>query len=106
MPKSMTSSARTSDLRALLDTVVFIFAIKSPERLSKRAAAVISNTANIREMSSVSLTEIAIKVSLGKLNISAENVRLAMQDMDIRILPFTAEHAFRLFDVPAHHSDP
>jgi PIN domain nuclease of toxin-antitoxin system len=89
-----------------LDTAIFIFAIKSPERLSKRAVGVLSNPENIREMSSVSLTEIAIKTSLGKLNISAESARQAIHDMDIRILPFTAEHAFRLFEVPSHHSDP
>jgi PIN domain nuclease of toxin-antitoxin system len=23
-----------------------------------------------------------------------------------RVLPFTASHAFRLFDLPLHHSDP
>ena len=26
--------------------------------------------------------------------------------MDIRILPFTADHAFRVFDLPMHHRDP
>lgn len=57
-------------------------------------------------MSSVSLTEIAIKKTLGKLNISAEDARQAIQDMDIRVLPFTADHAFRLFELPAHHRDP
>ncbi|MGA2414064.1 MAG: hypothetical protein ABSF59_06430 [Candidatus Sulfotelmatobacter sp.] len=26
--------------------------------------------------------------------------------MDIRIPPFTADHAFRLFELPPHHLDP
>jgi PIN domain nuclease of toxin-antitoxin system len=90
----------------LLDTAVLIFSIESPERLSKRAWAVLRNPRNIRELSSVSLTEIAIKKTLGKLHISAEDARIAIRDMDIRILPFTAEHAFRLFELPAHHRDP
>ncbi|MFZ0541155.1 MAG: type II toxin-antitoxin system VapC family toxin [Candidatus Sulfotelmatobacter sp.] len=93
-------------LRVLLDTAILIFAVQSPERLSSRAVAVLENPENVRELSSVSLTEIAIKTTLGKLKFSAEFVRQAIQDMDIRILPFTAAHAYRLFDLPAHHRDP
>jgi len=93
-------------LRVLLDTAVFIFAVESPRRLSSRAAVVLKNPGNIRELSSISLTEIAIKTTLGKLNISAEDARQAIRDMDIHILPFTADHAFRLFELPAHHRDP
>jgi PIN domain nuclease of toxin-antitoxin system len=98
--------AGPSDLRLLLDTAVFIFAVESPGRLSNRAAAVLKNPGNVRELSSVSLTEIAIKATLGKLRISAEDARQAIRDMDIHILPFTADHAFRLFELPAHHRDP
>jgi PIN domain nuclease of toxin-antitoxin system len=98
--------AGASDLRVLLDTAVLIFSIESPGRLSKRALGVLANAENTRELSSISLTEVAIKKSLGKLNISAENARQAIQDMDVRILPFNAEHAFRLFELPTHHYDP
>jgi PIN domain nuclease of toxin-antitoxin system len=90
----------------LLDTMVLIFAVESPERLGKRARAALKNPGNIRELSSISLTEIAIKTTLGKLNISAELAHQAIRDMDIRILPFTADHAFRLFELPSHHRDP
>lgn len=93
-------------MRVLMDTAVLIFSIESPERLSKRAVATLGNPQNIRELSSISLTEIAIKATLGKLNIPAEMARQAMQDMEIRILPYTTDHAFRLFGLPAHHRDP
>jgi PIN domain nuclease of toxin-antitoxin system len=93
-------------MRVLLDTAVLIFAAESPGRLSKRALAAVSNPENIRELSAISLTEIAIKKTLGKLNMSAEDAQQAIQDMDIRILPFTADHAFRMFELPAHHRDP
>lgn len=89
-----------------MDTAVLIFSIESPERLSKRAAAALANPENIRELSSISLVEIAIKANLGKLNIPAEMARQAIQDMEIHILPYTADHAFRLFELPAHHRDP
>jgi PIN domain nuclease of toxin-antitoxin system len=93
-------------VRLLLDTAILIYAVESPERLSKRASTALRNPANVLELSSVSLTEIAIKAALGKLKLSAALVRQAIQDLDIRILPYTAQHAFQLFDLPRHHGDP
>ncbi len=93
-------------MRVLLDTAILIFAVESPERLSKRAMSILKSPENIRELSSVSLTEIAIKTTLGKLKFSAEIARQAIQDMDIRILPLTADHAYKLFELPPHHRDP
>jgi PIN domain nuclease of toxin-antitoxin system len=58
-------------MRLLLDTVVLIFAIESPERLTKRATTLLRNTENILELSAISLSEIAIKVARGKLKLSA-----------------------------------
>ena len=93
-------------MRLLLDTAIFIFAVDSPERLSKRAVAVLENPANILELSAVSLAEIAIKTALGKLKISSAIARQAIEDLGIRTLPYTAEHALRLFELPLHHGDP
>ena len=93
-------------MRVLLDTAVLIFSVEAPERLSKRAYAALRDADDIRELSSVSLSEIAIKNTLGKLRMPAESVRQAMQDMIVRVLPFTADHAYRLFELPLHHRDP
>ncbi len=54
----------------------------------------------------ISVTEIAIKSALGKLKLSADTTRQSMQDLDIRIMSYTIEHALRLFEVPLHHCDP
>ena len=93
-------------MRILLDTAVLIYAVEAPERLSKRVAAVLQNPENVLELSAISLVEIAIKSSLGKLAVSAAIARQSVEDLDIRILPFTAEHALHLFDLPLHHGDP
>jgi len=93
-------------VRLLLDTAVLIYAVESPERLSKRSTAALRNPGNILELSSVSLAEIAIKASIGKLAISEAIARQAIEDLDIRVLPYTAEHALSLFALPLHHSDP
>ena len=93
-------------MRLLLDTSVLIFAVDEPERLSKRAIASLQNTENILELSAVSLVEIAIKTSLGKLRLSVTTVQQALEDLDIRVLPFTGQHALHLFELPRHHNDP
>jgi PIN domain nuclease of toxin-antitoxin system len=93
-------------MRLLLDTATFIYAVEAPERLSKRASAVLRNAANVLELSAISIAEIAIKESLGKLKVTAAIVRQAVHDLDIRILPYTGEHALQLFELPVYHSDP
>jgi PIN domain nuclease of toxin-antitoxin system len=93
-------------VRLLLDTAVLIFAVEDPERLSKRAASALQNPENILELSAISLVEIAIKTSLGKLKLSAVTAQQALEDLDLRVMAFTAEHAFRLFELPLVHSDP
>ena len=93
-------------MRLLLDTATLIYAVEAPERLSKRASVALRNAGNVLELSTISVTEIAIKASLGKLDITAAIATQAIQDLDIRILAYTSEHAFRLFELPLHHSDP
>jgi PIN domain nuclease of toxin-antitoxin system len=93
-------------VRLLLDTATLIYAVEAPAQLSKRASAALRNPGNVLELSAVSITEIAIKSSLGKLNVTAAILRQAFQDLDTRILPYTGDHAFRLFELPLHHSDP
>ena len=93
-------------MRLLLDTAVLIYAVESPEKLSKRAASALKKAQNVLELTPISLAEIAIKAALGKLQLSVGTLRQALQDLDIRILPYTADHAFELFELPLYHSDP
>jgi len=93
-------------MRLLLDTAVLIYAVEFPERLSRHAARVLRNLDNALELSAVSVTEIAIKAASGKIAFSAVILRKAMDDLGIRILPYTADHAFRMFGLSRHHNDP
>jgi PIN domain nuclease of toxin-antitoxin system len=93
-------------VRLLLDTAVLIYAVESPERLSKRATNYLINSENVLELSSISLVEIAIKTTIGKLKVSAEVAREALETLGVRVLSYTADHAFELFSLPLHHSDP
>jgi PIN domain nuclease of toxin-antitoxin system len=106
MTKRIPSWRGGIDVRILVDTAVLIFAVESPERLTHRAAAILENPENVLDLSAVSLSEIAIKAALGKLRLSATTVRQAIDDLGIRVLPYTREHALKLFDLPLSASRP
>ena len=93
-------------MRLILDTVTFIWAVSSPERLSRAAVAALRKETTVRELSVVSLTEIAVKQIRGKITFGKGDAMAGVVDLRLRILPFPAEHGFRLFDLPAHHADP
>jgi PIN domain nuclease of toxin-antitoxin system len=93
-------------MRVLLDTAVLIWAASAPERLTRRARSVMKSPTSVLEFSAVSLSEMAIKRSVGKLSFSGSDTRHALDDLGVRILPYTADHAFMLFDLPLKHQDP
>ena len=92
-------------MRLLLDTVTFIWAAKSPNRLSRRARSVMDTPA-LLEISSISIAEIAIKQVRNKLDFSSDDVATTIEDLHLRALPYTANHAFSFFQIPLHHTDP
>jgi PIN domain nuclease of toxin-antitoxin system len=93
-------------MRLLLDTVTFLWAVGSPERISRPAISALASTRAVREISVISLAEIAIKQARGKLMFHKEDVAQGIADLRLRILPYTADHAYNLFDLPLHHADP
>ncbi len=66
----------------------------------------LQNNQAMWEMSVVSLSEIAIKQRKGKLVLRKEDVITGIADLKVRVLPYTAAHAYQLFDLPLHHTDP
>ena len=93
-------------MRLILDTVTFIWAVSTPERLSRAAISALRRRTAVREISVVSLTEIAVKQTRGKLTFSKADATSGVDDLRLRVLPYSSEHAFRLFDLPTHHADP
>ena len=93
-------------MRVLLDTVTFLWAVSTPERVSRKAMSLLGDAGTLRQLSVVSLTEIAIKQARGKLTFDKEAVTRGIADLQLQILPYTANHAYRLFDLPLHHADP
>ncbi|HEV8319892.1 MAG TPA: type II toxin-antitoxin system VapC family toxin [Vicinamibacterales bacterium] len=92
-------------MRIILDTVTFIWAVSTPERLSRVAMSALRKGTAVREISVASLTEIAVKQTRGKLTFAKADVIVGVADLQLRVLPYTREHAFQLFDLPTHHLD-
>jgi PIN domain nuclease of toxin-antitoxin system len=93
-------------VRIILDTVMFIWALSTPERLARAAMSALRKGTAVREISVASLTEIAVKQTRAKLTFAKADAIAGVADLQLRVLPYTAEHAFRLFDLPPHHADP
>ena len=93
-------------MRLLLDTVTFLWSVRTPERISRKAMVALEKQGAMRELSALSLSEIAIKGAKGKLSFSKDEVVPWLADLKMRVLPYTTEHAVRLFDLPLHHTDP
>jgi PIN domain nuclease of toxin-antitoxin system len=92
-------------LKLLLDANAFIWAYARPTELSPAARRALNDVANDRLVSIISLWEIAIKISIGKLAF-AENLAQALDDIAATSLPITLVHVARVQSLPFHHRDP
>ena len=94
-------------MRILLDTNALLWAMNKSDFLPPRWRQQILNSDNDLWVSSISLAEIAIKVSIGKLPWqsywSLEDLARLLRARD---LPFVSHHAVRLRSLPLHHRDP
>ena len=92
-------------LRVLLDTHVLLWWLDDDHRLPDSWRAVISDPRNDVLVSAVTVAEIAIKSSVGKLEAPADLLN-ALRISNLDTLPLQADHAAALRDLPWHHRDP
>lgn len=91
----------------LLDTCAFLWFLEDSTKLSQTAKTAIENSEMVY-LSIVSLWEIAIKKSLGKLEIKQTIAELAQicRGANITILPIKVSYLDRLGTLPKVHGDP
>ncbi|MGA0853180.1 MAG: type II toxin-antitoxin system VapC family toxin [Luteolibacter sp.] len=89
----------------LIDTHVFLWMLAEPSRLSPAARKVIVNPRHVVHVSAVTAVEIAIKVSLGKLE-APDRLIGEIQTRGLRELPLRYQHGETLRTLPPHHADP
>jgi PIN domain nuclease of toxin-antitoxin system len=94
-------------MRLLLDTHVLLWAAVSPERLGQSAQLLLD--ADQRLLSAASVWELAIKQSIGKIDLGTD-VRSwtgrAAAELQLQILGISAEHAAGVETLPPVHRDP
>jgi PIN domain nuclease of toxin-antitoxin system len=92
-------------MRILLDSHTLLWWMDDPEKLSPAARAAIADPRNEVLASAVSIWEIGLKRSKGKLRIP-ENFADFLPENGILELPFSSAHAQASISLPAIHGDP
>ncbi len=94
-------------MKYLLDTHAFLWFLQNEIRLPNNTRTTIETNEYIY-LSAVSLWEIAIKISIHKLNLkdrSIDDLLSACKDKSIDILNITSEHIKAIADLPWIHRD-
>lgn len=92
-------------MRALLDTNVVVWALSAPHRLSDAQRDALLDTRHDLAISSMSVAEISIKTSIGKLT-GVDGLTEWIARQGFRELPFANRHALELAALPLLHRDP
>ena len=96
-------------MKLLLDTHTFLWFIGGNSKLSIVARELIEDRNNESFLSIVSLWEMAIKISIGKLSIDGEFEEFIPEQMElngIQTLPINFPHLAQVANLPFHHRDP
>ena len=96
-------------MRLLLDTQIFLWALDQAHRIPPAARDAIEQTENAVFVSAVVIWEIAIKTSLGRLEVQPADLRRLPGLIDASgfdELPVLARHAAGIHALPWHHRDP
>jgi len=92
-------------MNIIIDTHIFLWALSSPSRINGHQRDELETATNTVYVSSVSIAEIMIKSSLGKLPIDFDPVDMAERS-GFDLLDFSGRDALPLKDMPFHHKDP
>ncbi len=93
----------------MLDTTVFVWLLKEPEKLNRRALDLLEDEGQDVFLSSVTSWEVGIKSGIGKLALPKKLDELLseiFQNFSFQPLPITHAHSLAIGDLVFHHRDP
>ncbi|HEX7362116.1 MAG TPA: type II toxin-antitoxin system VapC family toxin [Bryobacteraceae bacterium] len=94
-------------MRVLFDTTaLYVAAGVADVTFTPRVQRLLEHSETVRMVSPVSFNEIAIKANKGLTPLTRDHIEKLIFDLDLTVLPLTAEHSFKLFGLPVHHNDP
>lgn len=92
-------------MRILLDTHIYLWWLQDNPKLSVLARKIIINADEVY-VSSASLWEASIKISLGKLDANISDLEAQITQSGFIELPVSTKHVLQLALLPALHRDP
>jgi len=92
-------------MRILLDTHIYLWWLQDSPKLSTQARSNIESATEVY-VSSASIWEAAIKISIGKLEADIEALAAHIVKSGFIELPVLSRHSIQLTRLPEHHRDP
>ena len=92
-------------MNLVIDTHTLLWWLMDSPKLTNKTTKVISSNKNHVYVSSITIWEIGIKKSIGKLD-APDNIVEAVTDSGFITLPFNLEHADLAGKLKNHHKDP
>jgi len=92
-------------MKIIIDTHIFLWSLANPTRIAKHKLNELESQTNIIYVSSITIAELMIKASIGKLQINFDPIDLAEQS-GFELLDFSGHDALLLRNLPFHHRDP
>ena len=93
-------------MNLLLDTHILLWWLADDRRLKRPERSAIANPDSIVHVSGATIWEMAIKKSLGRLEVDTEVLVREMEAGGMVELPIRWRHARTVADLPQHHDDP
>jgi PIN domain nuclease of toxin-antitoxin system len=96
-------------MRVLLDTHALVWALGEPDRLSRRARAVIADQATVVFVSLTSAWELVILQSLDRVRLKVPLATLftdGLAALRFQVLPIRLPYLVGVSALPQHHRDP
>jgi PIN domain nuclease of toxin-antitoxin system len=92
----------------LLDTMTFVYAFAAVDELPKRVRKIFDDPKEELFLSTISLCEISIKTSIGKLHLPFDRAREALANLRVTLQEYKEFHVEALFKLPlfVDHRDP
>jgi len=92
-------------VKILIDTHIFLWMLSCPEKINDKRRYELESPANEVFLSAMSIAELMIKSSIGKINMEFDPLEMTKK-MQIDILDFAGMHAMTLGGLPFYHKDP
>jgi len=94
-------------MRILLDTHILVWCLEENKTLPSKARELILAADEVYA-SAANIWEMAIKISIGKLNLSVDHHELIqiILKSGFKLLAITPEHAIKTIDLQDHHKNP